>query len=58
MILTLTLNPAVDVSLSTDRIIYDDRSYINSETYQAGGKGIILLYENYGQRRGQKTGRC
>ena len=40
MILTLTLNPAVDVSLSTDRIIYDDRSYINSETYQAGGKGI------------------
>ena len=40
MILTLTLNPAVDVSLATDRIIYDDRSYINSETYQAGGKGI------------------
>jgi 1-phosphofructokinase family hexose kinase len=40
MILTLTLNPAVDVSLRTDRIIYDDRSYINSETYQAGGKGI------------------
>lgn len=40
MILTLTLNPAVDVSLTTDRIIYDDRSYINSETYQAGGKGI------------------
>jgi len=40
MILTLTLNPAVDVSLHTDRIIYDDRSYINSETFQAGGKGI------------------
>lgn len=40
MILTLTLNPAVDVSLRTDRIIYDDRSYINAETYQAGGKGI------------------
>lgn len=40
MILTLTLNPAVDVSLLTDRIIYDDRSYINAETYQAGGKGI------------------
>ena len=40
MILTLTLNPAVDVSLTTDRIIYDDRTYINSESYQAGGKGI------------------
>ncbi|MEZ5364170.1 MAG: 1-phosphofructokinase family hexose kinase [Bryobacterales bacterium] len=40
MILTLTLNPAVDVSLTTDRIIYDDRSYIHTETYQAGGKGI------------------
>lgn len=40
MILTLTLNPAVDVTLTTDRIIYDDRSYINAESYQAGGKGI------------------
>jgi 1-phosphofructokinase family hexose kinase len=43
MILTLTLNPAVDVSLTTDRIIYDDRTYINSETYQAGGKGINVV---------------
>ncbi len=40
MILTLTLNPAVDVSLMTDRIIYDDRSYITSESYQPGGKGV------------------
>ncbi len=40
MVLTLTLNPAVDVSLRTDRIIYDDRSYIDSETHQAGGKGV------------------
>ncbi|MBI1355233.1 MAG: hexose kinase [Acidobacteria bacterium] len=40
MILTLTLNPAVDVSLTTDRIIYDDRTYITSESYQPGGKGI------------------
>lgn len=40
MILTLTLNPAVDVSLMTDRIIYDDRTYITSESYQPGGKGV------------------
>ena len=40
MILTLTLNPAVDVSLTTDRIIYDDRSYITSESHQPGGKGV------------------
>ena len=40
MILTLTLNPAIDVSLRTDRIIYDDRSFITSETWQPGGKGV------------------
>jgi 1-phosphofructokinase family hexose kinase len=40
MILTLTLNPAIDVSLQTDRIIYDDRTYITAETAQPGGKGI------------------
>ena len=40
MILTLTLNPAIDVSLMTDRIIYDDRSFITSESYQPGGKGV------------------
>ena len=40
MILTVTLNPAVDVSLTTDRIIYDDRTYITSEREQVGGKGL------------------
>ena len=40
MILTLTLNPAVDVSLHTDRIVYDDRVYINAERRQPGGKGV------------------
>ncbi len=42
MILTLTLNPAVDVSLAADRIIYDDRVYINSESFQPGGKGVNI----------------
>lgn len=40
MILTLTLNPAVDVSLHTDRIVYDDRVYISAERRQPGGKGV------------------
>jgi fructose-1-phosphate kinase PfkB-like protein len=40
MILTLTLNPAVDITLETDRINYDDRSPILSEKQYPGGKGI------------------
>jgi len=40
MILTLTLNPAIDVSLATDRIVYDDRTFITQEAEHPGGKGI------------------
>lgn len=40
MILTLTLNPAIDLALSTGRIIYDDRVYIEDEQLHPGGKGI------------------
>ncbi len=40
MILTLTLNPAIDLTFSTDRIVYDDRSLILAENEYAGGKGI------------------
>lgn len=40
MILTLTLNPAIDVTLVTDRIVYDDRSFIKAEQEHPGGKGI------------------
>ena len=40
MILSLTLNPAIDVALSTNRIVYDDRSFITGEIETAGGKGI------------------
>jgi len=50
MILTLTLNPAIDVELTTDRIIYDDRSYIESESFQPGGKGVnqAITLQGYG----------
>ena len=40
LVLTLTLNPAVDVSIATERIVYDDRVYITAESSQPAGKGI------------------
>lgn len=40
MILTLTVNPAIDQTVTTDRIHYEDRIYIRSSLEQAGGKGI------------------
>jgi 1-phosphofructokinase family hexose kinase len=40
MILTLTVNPAIDQTVSTDRIHYEDRIYVRSSFEQAGGKGI------------------
>lgn len=50
MILTLTMNPAIDVELTTDRIIYDDRTYIESESFQPGGKGVnqAITLHGYG----------
>ena len=40
MILTLTVNPAIDHTVTTDRISYEDRVYVISSFEQAGGKGI------------------
>jgi 6-phosphofructokinase 2 len=40
MILTLTLNPAIDLTITTNRIVYDDRTFILAEKEYAGGKGI------------------
>ena len=40
MILTLTVNPAIDCTYTTDRISYEDRVYVRSSFEQAGGKGI------------------
>jgi len=40
MILTLTLNPAIDLTITTNRIVYDDRTFILDEQEHAGGKGI------------------
>lgn len=40
MILTLTVNPAIDQNLSVDRLVFEDRAYILARTESAGGRGI------------------
>lgn len=40
MIVTLTINPAIDRIFNVDRLAFEDRSYINSVAESAGGRGI------------------
>lgn len=40
MIVTLTINPAVDRTISVDRLAFDDRAYILSSNDSPGGRGI------------------
>ena len=40
MIVTLTINPAIDRTLSVDRLAFEDRAYVNSSRETAGGRGI------------------
>ena len=40
MILTLTVNPAIDRTISVDRLAFEDRAYINSRRDSAGGRGV------------------
>ncbi len=40
LILTLTLNPAVDRTVLVDRLVFEDRAYIQSRSHSAGGRGI------------------
>jgi 1-phosphofructokinase family hexose kinase len=39
-ILTLTVNPALDRIITVDRLVFEDRAYIESTTVAAGGRGI------------------
>ncbi|MBI3695101.1 MAG: 1-phosphofructokinase family hexose kinase [Acidobacteria bacterium] len=48
MILTLTVNPAIDHTVTTDRISYEDRVYVRSSFEQAGGKGINAAWVIHG----------
>ncbi len=40
MVLTLTINPAVDRNVLADRLVFEDRAYILSQEDAAGGRGI------------------
>ena len=40
LIVTLTVNPALDRTLSVDRLAFEDRAYIDSRHESAGGRGI------------------
>ncbi len=40
MIVTVTINPAIDRIISVDRLAFEDRAYINSTRESAGGRGI------------------
>jgi 1-phosphofructokinase family hexose kinase len=40
LIVTLTVNPAIDRTISVDRLAFEDRAYINSSRESAGGRGI------------------
>jgi len=40
LIITLTINPAVDRNVSVDKLVFEDRAYILARTETAGGRGI------------------
>ncbi len=40
MIVTVTVNPAIDHIISVDRLAFEDRAYINSSRESPGGRGI------------------
>lgn len=40
MILTLTINPAIDRTVLVDHLVFEDRGYILSRSEAAGGRGI------------------
>ncbi len=40
LILTLTINPAIDRTITVDKLVFEDRGYILSRTEAAGGRGV------------------
>ena len=40
LIVTLTINPAIDRNILADRLVFEDRAYIQSRSDSAGGRGI------------------
>ena len=52
MIVTLTVNPAIDHVISVDRLAFEDRAYMNSARDTAGGRGInaSVVIHSFGGR--------
>ncbi len=40
MILTLTINPAIDRMITADKLVFEDRGYILDRSEAAGGRGV------------------
>ena len=40
LVVTLTVNPAIDRNVTVDRLVFEDRAYILSSHKSAGGRGI------------------
>jgi 6-phosphofructokinase 2 len=40
LVLTLTINPAIDRTITVDRLVFEDRGYILDRVEAAGGRGI------------------
>lgn len=40
MIITLTINPAIDATVTSDKLVFEDRAYILARGETAGGRGI------------------
>jgi 1-phosphofructokinase family hexose kinase len=40
LFVTVTLNPAIDRTVTADRLVFDDRAYIRSTGESAGGRGL------------------
>jgi 1-phosphofructokinase family hexose kinase len=40
LILTLTINPAIDHNVTADRLVFEDRAYVVATSESAGGRGI------------------
>ena len=40
LILTVTINPSLDRNIEVDRLVFEDRAYITSQSDSAGGRGM------------------
>jgi 1-phosphofructokinase family hexose kinase len=40
LFVTVTLNPAIDRTITADRLVFDDRAYVLSRKESAGGRGL------------------